>query len=379
MPDDQRLSSEYDDILDGHVDRDLLGLVGDLDRMSASITPPQGVTMATARALREAAHRRPRRRSLGLSLPGLPAGRLGTALAGLLAVLLLSGVGYAAITGLDALYGEHTGTQPIVTERLGREVSISRRAHGFTVTVRRIYADPNRIVIGYTIAGPPGRAFNNIIGWGDFDDTPGREVARSPILTDRNGREFAGGIGGDQGGGGTGSNPFLATYDSAGIGPDASEIGVRLRIGELTAYERIGEGEFRDVSVDGPFVFDLTIPVERGRVAEPGRSVESGGKRVTLHRVVTARTGTRVSLSGAGPHADVRLHVGGTTYRLRPPDELVPSPEWSADQRFEYVIGESLLGARGEWTLTVRPGPTPADPSATRLEGGPWVFRFAMP
>jgi hypothetical protein len=287
----------------------------------------------------------------------------------------LAGATYAAMPALEGLFEAHTGTESIISRGLGREVNVSSTVEGFTLTVKQVYADQNQIVIGLMLSGPPGRNFNNISPWGEFAEGG---VARSPFLTDSQGRKFSGGGGGEQGGVEDGAAAYILTYDGRGIEDDQREIEVRLTIGKVMAYERLGGNRFQDVIVEGPFTFDLTIPVEPGRVADLHQTVESGGASVTLERVATTPTGTRVSLRGAGPNADVRLTVDGATYPMRLPDGLVGPAIWAADSKWDYITGASLEDKRGEWVLTVSPGVS-SNPSATQVEGGPWTFRFVVP
>ncbi len=337
------------------------------------------------RARLHAQHRRHDRRGLTedtgtrrrfLPAWGLPR-RVGTIAASLLLVLALVGATYAVVPALNRLFEAHTGTEAIISDGLGREVNASRTVDGFTVIVKHVYADPNQIVIGLVVSGPPGRTFNNIQTWAEFRDG-GRTWQVQPILTDHQGHSFSGGLGGTQGGVEDGAAAVLLTYNGSGIEAGQREIDVQLVIGALRAYERLGDNEFRDVIVEGPFTFDLTIPVEAGRMVELHQTVESGGTEVTLERMVTTPTGTRVSLRGAGPNADVRLTVEGVTYQLHSPDGLAWPVTWAADSQWDYVTGTSLQDKRGEWVLTVRPGAS-ADPSATQVEGGPWTFRFTVP
>jgi Domain of unknown function (DUF4179) len=305
------------------------------------------------------------------------------------AVLCLMGAGYVAMPALEHLFEVHTGTRAIIYNNLGREVNITQTVDGFTVAVRRVYADPNHVVIGLTVSGPQGRTFNHIMPWGEwYGYDPQRGLGTSPVLTDDQSRGFSGGMGGEQGALQEGSTPYLLDYDGVGIGASGvdlpKEIHVHLKIGMLSAYEQLPGDKYQEIFVQGPFGFNLTIPVESGRVADLHQTVEAGGHKVTLERVVTAPTGTRVSLRGAGPNAEVRLTVGGQTYDLGPPDGQAIPFQWSADSVWEYLSG-TLLGDKAdggaEWELTVRPTP-PLPPDvgqgATKLEGGPWTFRFTM-
>jgi len=44
---------------------------------------------------------------------------------------------------------------------LVREVNLPQSTCGFTMTIQRVYADANRVVVGYTITGPTNRSFIN--------------------------------------------------------------------------------------------------------------------------------------------------------------------------------------------------------------------------
>jgi hypothetical protein len=162
-----------------------------------------------------------------------------------------------------------------------------------------------------------------------------------------------------------------------------------------------GGGEsIRCVIVDGPFSFSFTVPVEPGRVAELGQTVEASGVEVTLERVVVTPTGARVLLRGAGPSASVTLSVDGESYELYQ-SGAVPL-NWEADSSWDYITEAQLLDERGEWTLTVKelvaryePNGSSSTlgiwstPGSSELEldqaskqeriQGPWTFKFTVP
>lgn len=386
MKNDRDLRVAYRDLLGDDPTGELLALIARLDAAlapSASDLPPDLVAridrVATGWGRRPTRERRLRRwRPSLLRAPR----RARVAAVALVAAFCLLGAGYGLRSGLDHLIAVHTGTAAIASRHLGQEVNASRTIQGFTVSVRQVYADPNQIAIGLTVSGPPGRTFNNIVPWGDLSTTPGHQVATSPILTDDQGRELRGGLGGEQGGVVDGTAAYLLTYDGSGIPIGRKQIDVRLTIGKLTAYEALGANRYRDVTVDGPFTFDLTIPVEPGRVASLNLVAESGGVPVTLERVVTAPTGTRVSLRGAGPDAVVQLTAGSQTYRLHPPDGQAAPASWAVDSRWDYVTGASLVDWHGESTLTVQPGPSAAFAAgrgAGQPGAGSWTFRLVLP
>jgi hypothetical protein len=389
----QYLRQAYSDVLGEQTDPGSLRVAAYLDATFGAIEPPLHLSESIEAILRDyrTQHaegraryaRQPSQQKPGWTIfPRVslsPNVRIATAL--ILAVLVLAGAGYA-LPSLEWLYQTHTGTGTILTRQLGKEVNVSGAVEGFTVSVKRVYADPNQIVIGLTVSGPSDRTFNNITPWGEwYGYDSQRKPGRSPILVDKEGREFSGGMGGEQGAVESGTAAYVLTYEGTGLEYSSKEIDVRLKIEGLTAYERTGENSYEDVQVQGPFTFDLTIPVEQGRVANLHQTMHAGGTAVTLERVVTTATGTRLSLRGAGPNADVRLTVGGQTYTLQQPDGMAVPTQWATGSLWEYVSGTSLMDKKGEWQVTVMPGPTLShvEPESTQIMGGPWIFHFVVP
>lgn len=373
----------HPNLADGNTSAEI-DMINDLDALYMAPEPPAHLNASITWAIRErAAERRKAPRPQRWFDPGrwMPR-RLATVAVSLLAVVILAGAGYAGLPVLQEAFNMNTGTDEIITSDLGSEVHVSQTVDGFTVTVERVYADPHQIVIGYTIQGPEGRQFNHIMAWSEYEDEPaGRAIA--PLLTDMQGNEIHGGLAPQGPGMQDGVAAGLLTFDGTVIPDDEVEIDVRLRIKRLSAYERLGNDRFQEVVVDGPMVFELTIPVVPGRVANLNQSVEAGGSTATLVRFVTTATGTRVSLQGVGPNADVRLMVDGDTYRLRPEERVAPPTRWERDSTWQYVTGTSLEDKQGNWVLSVAPGgpvvPASIDPLATQATGGPWEFRFVVP
>jgi len=243
--------------------------------------------------------------------------------------------------------------------------------------VQRVYADANRIVIGYTVSGPAGVAFNNFL---PIDTT----------LTDQEGREYPGhsgvgaGMEGDTGG-------YVLCFD-AGVLPQAPE---RLALRLVTAVMGLpatpaAQGERPRA---GPFTFAFSVPVIPGRVMDTPQTVEAEGTRITVKRAVVTPSETRLILQvSPAPDAD-----GGVERQWEPIAKLQVSDAASEVQRlapeaghfggmgrqqgedYDYRIPYPLADCQGEWTLTVselvgfgRNG------GQVRLSG-PWVLRFVVP
>lgn len=165
-------------------------------------------------------------------------------------------------------------TRRIIGLDLGREVDLARTMGGFTVTVERVYADPNQIVIGYSISGPPGREFANFHPFDPADSA-------APRLTDARGRHFphaptSWGAGIEDGAGG-----YVEVFDATSIVGVPQELSLRLSIPALTVIERVEdeasvaragasscEPGICRFTVPGPFTFDITVPFEPGRMAD---------------------------------------------------------------------------------------------------------------
>lgn len=264
-------------------------------------------------------------------------------------------------------------TERIVADDLGVSLGVAQTVDGVTVTVERVYADPFQIVIGYRVGGPDG---------------PAREALQTvdTRLTDTSGTvfphesfQFSTGDTHDE----TGGNAIFGGGEVRGT---PSEIVVRFEVAPFGALNPVytgrmsGEEPVRVTPATGPrFAFDLAVPFEAGRGAEPGQAVTAAGVTATLERVVTTPLGTRVWIRGAGPNAAVTLTVDGKAYALRAVGYPCP---WTVDQTFHYDMTASLLEVSGTWTLDVAAsevpttGPTAACPQAA---GGPWRFAVEVP
>jgi hypothetical protein len=374
---DNRPRDPYADLLDANADP---ALVRDLDQIHHP-TPPPDLRPAIARAIEEraAALRRQPPAARRWPFSFRPPRRVAVALVALLALTMLAAAAAPLITSIvDRAFGMDAGTNRIVTENLGKKLDLSQTVNGFTVTIERVYADANEIVIGYSVSGPPDRAFNNF-------HASGPQRGWTPTLVDDAGREYhhtpiGWGAGVEDGKGG-----YLLRYDTGPIVSNPAELRLRLTIDTLDVIERVPAGtptlpgrsatplpqkgaepadyclpEICIYTVAGPFTFDFTVPFAASRVAEPHQAVDVGGQSLTLDRVATTPTGTVVTLRGAGPHASVTLTGGGKTYTLTASDYFFPVqpgavpaqgiPEQPVDY---YTITDPLPERQADWTITV--------------------------
>ncbi len=248
--------------------------------------------------------------------------------------------------GFPCAFGQDEGVERILEADLGNQISMPQTIGDWTVTIERVYADRNRVVVAYMIDSP-ARSFDE---------------AR-PELMDTRGRTIpwhgSGGSGFPEGG--RWRHAEVVWFDGAGVVREGHELRLRFRVPSIKPLS--DDAASREAV--GPFAFDLRIPVEpAARVAEPGQQVQTREGTVTLERVVVTPTETRVYLRGVRLEGgQATLSVGGwdSTHAGLGERNCYPWPTGLTACSF----GASLIDKRGEWLLSI--------PDAGL------AFRFAVP
>ncbi len=360
--------------------------VEDLRRAYAAALPPP-LRAATGRAVYRHMVARQRGRSTTPRrwLPQLLQGqRRGRAIvAALLAIALLSGATvYAAVSIFGSLSdqaflssGSLSGSGQVVRQNLGQQVSIARSACGYTMTVTRLYADANRVVIGYEIKEPPGRdfVFSNLA----LVDATGHDLHRLSGV----------GIGTRQSQSSALHGGYYAAFD-AGNMPGGLALPLRLTAG-LRVEQDLSDGlpparpcetylpaiphsAGRGIVVNPPLRFDLRPPIDpRVRTVEPRQTVEAGGLPITLDHVVMTAAGTDLclrlppSLASADrtrlllytlmPGMQSGEDMLGKLDNAGPHDDAIHSDGSRAAGDQEIVsFNAPLYDKRGDWTFVAR-------------------------
>ncbi len=377
------LKDRFGDILGDAPGPDLLRLVTDLDMISRSVVAPTYLARRIERAVH--AHERPAGRAWGarVRLP-LRLGSMATALALIVAV---TGAAYSAVPLIDKVFGLDSGASSIVTKNLGEQVNLSRSIAGFTVTLSRVYADANRVILGYTVAGPPGRrVWNFSLGANQIEANgvtlPGHgEVADGLIAQ---------------------PNAYLQWFDASALKGSPQTIQLHVVFPWIEAMEQIGplpkdgqtppmqfppmpsvaagaiataapvgqaKSPIRLVRLGGPVRFDLSVPFISGRVVDLHEVQTAGGRTVALERVVVTPTETRLYMSGAGPDVVGALSVDG--WQSDPSSVMQTS--WAVGDGLTAVSYLAALSDKhGEWTFVARP-------ASSSTSTGSWTFRFVLP
>jgi len=361
--------------------------VDDLRRTYAASMPPR-LRAATTRAVYQ---RLAERQRIGATArrshwPAVMSSRTRIVLGGALAAVLLTGATvYAALPLLTPLVdqalrssGADSGSNQIAVRNLGQQVNLVQSACGYTMTVTRVYADDNRVIIGYTVQVPAWRA--DPIALLTLTDASGRSLPRF--------EEFG------VSRAGSGQAPAAwgnyAAFDASSLAGD-SVLSLRLTA-RLHAFERLDHplpadvpcetyppvihGSLtRGVAVNQPLWFDLQAPVDpRARVAAPRQSVEANGLPLALDRIVVTPAETRLSLRVPPSLQDMlyyTLVVDGRSYGdVYPTDSRVNAAGAVTDVPLRSAsLNVSLYDARGDWTILVHSN----DPR----HSAPWTFHLA--
>lgn len=367
----ERIEGAYADILSENQDTDLSAFVAVLDRdlTTAYVAePPPEVAAAIERLVyqgrREEKHR-PVNRLRGMGLRR----RLGV-LAAVGLVVLATGAAYRIIPVVDRAFFIDAGTQQILNSGLATPLNLTETENGYTVVLQRAYADANRVVIGYTIRGPGGRALS---------DT--QEASLRDSLRDASGNVLLPLGGGDFAPGGA----ALDNFDASGIPDNTKSLALDLTIPQPTVLASGNPGTSPPVT-GSSFSFHFTVPFRGGRVATPNQTVTAGGTPVTLERVVISPTEARMylqGLGGTGVYPD--LTVGGwDSAKVSLPGWQPTEAGWinwdvwmMPDGTTVADFPAALMDKHGEWTLSIKAGPATAD--GRQVTGGPWVFHFVVP
>jgi hypothetical protein len=347
------------------------------------------------------AHLKPNRRRVRLAALR-PATRLGWAGLVLAAVLVVSTVAYALGPIISSVFEMTPSWQYLEEESLLQDIDLRQTVDGVTVTLAKVYADANQILVGYGVSG-----------------LANQDVHIEVTLTDEKGTEFrklqgAGVTGTSELLGVTvpeGDGSYLVAFDGAAVEGAPAALQLRL-VMQLNRWVPVTP-EPGPATIDGqpveppaavqssvpvtyekgstvdPFTFDFRVPFLPARVVDVQQTAHASGMAVRLERVIVAPSETRfiTCFPPSGNEemewvaATGTLHTGlGRNYELgyELRDRFV-----RADGQMCYVYGflAPLADQHGTWRLkmTELVGFEMKEPYGQNRIAGPWVFRFRVP
>jgi hypothetical protein len=329
----------------------------------------------------------------------MPATHLGRAGLILAVLLVFGGTAYALYPVAGQVFHLFPGWQHVEEAYLAQEVNFSQTLNGVTVTLERVYADANEIVIGYTIKDSSGQLY-------DIYDL---------ALTDAAGTVFPRTVGAGMTGQSDvlkgsllpGEGAYVLAFDAAVVTDAPEELDLQMvmelvlspdapglsptpsgPLAELpesmvvTAESQPAPGE---EAIVGPFTFDFSVPLIPGRVAEVNQTVDAAGVVMTLERVVVTPSETRTYLrfdlpDGAGTHwmPVMMLEAPGN----KKSQEYFAYPVNTDSSGYSYGFPVPFYDRPGEWSLTVAElvgTDLTRQPSEDIRLAGPWVFHFYVP
>ncbi len=378
-------------------------LMGDLERMgeaSRASSLPARSDLRIMHALQEQAARfssgsRPTKSARFVfrrrySLTFVVLAMLGTA--------MLGGATYAAVPVLSRVF-HLGGADTVIQQHLGREVNLSQRLGGYTMTIKRVYVDPNRVLIAYSIRPPrAGRRLWNMSTNLTVTNEQGTVLPERSLVGDVDPTE---------------PETTLQGFDAATITGHLRGVGLHLTVPWIEAMEQLhappGPGQssgqefpglppagaFGSVAIArpvgeqdpwmqivrtyGPISFDVTVPFVQGREVRPQQQIQAGGVTATLARVVISPTETRLYVSGPEPNTFGILSTADG-------ESSDAATQWRWHGMTVYSFFTDLMEKHGDWTLVVKPMPplrlppgVTTPPGSTPAKGGPWIFRFIVP
>lgn len=337
------LNDRYPDLLAAASDPKTARFVDDLDTFCAETTTPAHLRAAIGQALYEQATRQrdhaARRRFTPFPWLSRPLAMVAVAV---LALAIVGGGAYAVVPLIDQAFFNSTG-QAIVQQHLAREVHLSQTACGLTMTIERVYADADRVAVGYTLAG-----------------TPPHGAAPAPHVTTTDGASLAP-IAGTGTGIVEGTDAEYQAYDSGGVVGGASQINLRLTAPWVKVVDSAGHMEPGPLACQQPFSFNLSVPVTPGRIVNVHQTDTHGGGAVTLEKVSLTPAGTSLYVSGQTVPTTARLIVDGQTHY----------PESGTRTRYDFG---PLMDKHGDWTIIMG-----GQGQAPEGSDGTWTFHVTVP
>ncbi|HEV2125974.1 MAG TPA: hypothetical protein VGW38_24720 [Chloroflexota bacterium] len=290
------------------------------------------------------------------------------------------------------------GAAHVANVGLTEEIGDATARAGFTLSLQHAYVDANRIIVSYTVSGPPRRAFRNFrVGNVVLTDGSGTRLPSRGAM----GAGVSAGIG-----------EYLEWFDAAPITgslhpegdlaagggmPTGPTVALHLTVGFLEAIEWIGAGDpdaptppiaipalapppgdsvvaaqpvtdttspIRVTRVQGPFAFDFQLVVSPAREPQVHEARVVGTDAATIRRLVVSPSEARIYLSGGGQHVLTDLSVGGWRLSEHGP---VPTRSWTTQDGLTALSVAAPLYDRAEsdrWIIAVlaEASLTPATP-----------------
>lgn len=313
--------------------------------------------------------------------------RLGCA--AMIACLFLTSV--VVVLALDGLVRQAIETDPglenALLEERGQELDLVQTVDGFAVKLQWVYADENRIALGFSSQNPPDTVYA-VVQPSNYHLTDDRGNDYSSMIMGRTGPCDAGLCG----------NLYsFVVPEAARPLPAALNLQFSTWLWTVTPEQVppvptfapgqtgviVATSEYGDKH--GPYTFEFSVATVPAVVVEVNQTAEAAGVTMTLKRVTVGLSETRAEICH---DPDVPDYTGwAPIFTLNTGTDF----DWSHVMHDSAVIegtdchqlsfNAPLSHEKGEWTLTVSEivgflrGGTGADQHRI---SGPWMFRFLV-
>jgi hypothetical protein len=271
-------------------------------------------------------------------------------------------------------------------------VDLSQTINGYTVNVRRVYANANRVIIGVIVTSPPGTDVE-LLGGGLTTTTGirlpfslGVYTAPAPVIAYAYAYDNR-------------VNDTMPTVITSQLTLNLVDMApVRAVIAQITPVNLnttpMPPGSERTISppqAAGPFTFDLQVPVipTESRIVPVNQTVTAAGMDMTLEKLVIAGGEARAFLHFRvldnlhwWRHPVVTLAVAGWSAEVN--SHLNPLSDWLplSDAAGTYTFRDFPAGEQGDAVLTVTElveENSSLTPTTGTILPGPWTFQFTLP
>jgi hypothetical protein len=289
------------------------------------------------------------------------------------AALVVGGAG----RGLLGLYEGMVGSDGWRTAwDRGAVVNTSQTLHGYRVTIERVYADLNQLMVGVTVQDVQDRGWTQVSATSvRVKDEQGREFEEQMAMSSPEGSTVAANL------------VFLAPPVGLAPGPHKLQISVgsvEVRDNSTPPPEESAGTATRADNwnpwhdVEGPWTFTVSVEVVGGSVARPNNTAIVAGTEVRLSQVIVSpssitATISVVSSSKAGDWAPIgQFEHAGRVYQLGGTVSL------GGDDATTLQATDGTANASGDWTLRITELVGSNAKGQVRL-AGPWLLKFSMP
>jgi hypothetical protein len=284
-------------------------------------------------------------------------------------VLLVSGTVYGASPIIRDLFQKWA--TDVEEAGLAQELDLSQTIDGVTVRLERAYADPNVVLVGFTVSGPDDRYQTEA---GELSTSDGQNLRGMIGMGVVPGSQIV--LGSWQS---SERIAVITAFDASSLEGTPSELNLTLETSVADAATA-GESTTMGKATIGPFKFDFDIPFHSGKVINVGQTVAAAGVPMTLEKVVISPWATRAVFSFDLPPEEEQS--GTPIVSLNLPGDKTHNAVFSMGSKAtssQYFIG-NFTSEHGTWNvvvnkLSINRGYGEGDEQLT----GPWIFQVEVP